>query len=186
MTTVRPFAASDLFAFNNVNMDHWTETYSNGFYLNYLAQWPDMTLTACAAHTGTMMGYVLGKTEGKEHKKPRSGEDLTLHGHVTAVTVAPEYRRLGVAQMLMDFFELVSERVYNAFFVDLFVRPSNAKAIGMYEKRGYSVYRRVHAYYRGGPPSTKEDGLDMRKPLPRDVKRQTVRKNGYQVVVQPE
>ena len=161
MTTVRPFRASDLFAFNNVNMDHWTETYSNGFYLSYLAQWPDMTLTACAAHTGTIMGYVLGKAEGREPStdKRKRFEEPTLHGHVTAVTVAPEYRRLGVAQMLMDFFELVSEHVYHGFFVDLFVRPSNEKAIGMYEKRGYSVYRRVHAYYQSASLGAAEDGF---------------------------
>ena len=157
MTTVRPFRASDLFAFNNVNMDHWTETYSNGFYFSYLAQWPDMTLTACAAHTDRMMGYVLGKAEGQEPGANKRREP-TLHGHVTAVTVAPEYRRLGVAQMLMDIFELVSEHVYDGFFVDLFVRPSNEKAIGMYEKRGYSVYRRVHQYYRGVPGTRSEDG----------------------------
>ncbi|WFD38105.1 N-terminal methionine N(alpha)-acetyltransferase NatB [Malassezia japonica] len=182
MTTVRPFAAADLFAFNNVNMDNWTETYSNGFYLNYLAQWPDMALSAVAAHSDRMMGYVLGKTEGRVPAKGRaSAEEMTLHGHVTAVTVAPEYRRLGVAQMLMDFFEVVSEHVYHAYFVDLFVRPSNEKAVGMYEKRGYSVYRKVHAYYRGSAPGAMEDGFDMRKPLPRDAKGQTVRKNGTYV-----
>ena len=163
MTTVRPFRARDLFAFNNVNMDHWTETYSNGFYLSYLAQWPDMALTACAAQTGAIMGYVLGKAEGKEptEEDKRRNKDLTLHGHVTAVTVAHEYRRLGVAQMLMDFFEYCSEHVYRGFFVDLFVRPSNAKAMGMYKKRGYSVYRRVHAYYQGTPPKPAEDGFGM-------------------------
>lgn len=193
MTTVRPFRASDLFRFNHVNMDHWTETYSNGFYLSYLAQWPDMMLTACAAHTDTLMGYVLGKAEGSA-RRPRPGEPPTLHGHVTAVTVAPQYRRLGVAQMLMDFFEKVSEQVYAGFFVDLFVRPSNDKAITMYEKRGYSVYRRVHRYYQGTPSRPTEDGYgscpslsrsDMRKALPRDTRRQTVRSNGRQVVVPP-
>ena len=161
MTTVRPFCARDLFAFNNVNMDHWTETYSNGFYLSYLAQWPDMTLTACAAHTGNLMGYVLGKAEGKEPRtdpKRRKQQEPTLHGHITAVTVAPEYRRLGVAHMLMDFYEYCSEHVYRGYFVDLFVRPSNKKAVDMYEKRGYSVYRRVHAYYQGMPPNEPEDG----------------------------
>lgn len=87
--------------------------------------------------------------------------------------------------MLMDFFELVSEHVYDGFFVDLFVRPSNEKAIGMYEKRGYSVYRRVHQYYRGVPGTRSEDGYDMRKPLPRDTGHMTVRCNGRDVVVQP-
>ena len=192
MTTVRPFEPTDLFKFNNVNMDHWTETYSNGFYLNYLAQWPDMMLTACAAHSDKIMGYVVGKTEGRAAKR-LVAEEMTLHGHVTAVTIAPEYRRLGVAQMLMDFFELASERIYEAYFVDLFVRPSNAKAILMYKKRGYSVYRRIHAYYSGGSARA-EDGYgmildtyqDMRKSLPRDSRSITVRKNGEKVVVGPE
>lgn len=165
MTTVRPFEAQDLFAFNNVNMDHWTETYSNGFYLNYLGQWPDMTLTACAAHSGRMMGYVLGKAEGRAAPARASADEMSLHGHVTAVTVAPEYRRLGVAQMLMDFFEIGSEHAYAAYFVDLFVRPSNTKAIGMYEKRGYSIYRRVHAYYRSN--GTVEDGYGRSRDSPR-------------------
>lgn len=43
----------------------------------------------------------------------------------------------------------VSESVYNAFFVDLFVRVSNALAISMYNAFGYSVYRRVLGYYSG-------------------------------------
>ena len=33
--------------------------------------------------------------------------------------------------------------------MDLFVRVSNAVAIGMYEKFGYSTYRRVLGYYSG-------------------------------------
>lgn len=36
---------------------------------------------------------------------------------------------------------------YDGYFVDLFVRVSNSLAIGMYEKFGYSVYRRVLGYY---------------------------------------
>lgn len=43
----------------------------------------------------------------------------------------------------------VSENVYNAFFVDLFVRVSNTLAINMYNAFGYSVYRRVIGYYSG-------------------------------------
>lgn len=43
----------------------------------------------------------------------------------------------------------VSENVYNAFFVDLFVRVSNTLAINMYNAFGYSVYRRVLGYYSG-------------------------------------
>jgi N-terminal acetyltransferase B complex catalytic subunit len=45
----------------------------------------------------------LGKAEGR-------GTDW--HGHVTAVTVAPEYRRLGLGERLMSLLEHVSEHVY--------------------------------------------------------------------------
>ncbi|CAN0413591.1 unnamed protein product [Ascophyllum nodosum] len=95
----------------------------------------------------------MGKAEGRKE---------LWQGHVTAVTVAPEYRRLGVAKQLMDSLEGVSENVYNAYFVDLFVRVSNILAIKMYNTFGYSVYRRVIGYYSG-----EEDAFDMRKALPR-------------------
>ncbi|KAI9092891.1 acyl-CoA N-acyltransferase [Phlyctochytrium arcticum] len=161
MTTIRRFLADDLFRFNNVNLDPLTETYNISFYLQYLAQWPDYFVIADAPN-GQTMGYIMGKAEG-------SGN--LWHGHVTALTVAPEYRRLGLAANLMEILETVSEKIYNAFFVDLFVRKSNNVAIGMYEKFGYSVYRRVLDYYSGPSP---EDAYDMRKALPRDVHKQSI------------
>jgi N-terminal acetyltransferase B complex catalytic subunit len=108
------------------------------------------------------MGYVLGKAEG----------DANLwHGHVTAVTVSPEYRRLGVAKKLMGSLEDVSQDLYNGHFVDLFVRVSNALAIMMYKNLGYTVYRRVLGYYSG---DDEEDAFDMRKALRRDVEKVSV------------
>ena len=74
------------------------------------------------APDGSLMGYLLGKAEG-------DGE--LWHGHVSAVTVAPQYRRLGLAKTLMDDLETKCVQVYNAYFVDLFVRASNQLAIGM-------------------------------------------------------
>lgn len=75
------------------------------------------------------------------------GQSKLWHGHVTAVTVSPEYRRLGVASNLMAFLEMVSEKVYNAYFVDLFVRVSNQLAQVMYGGLQYSVYRRVRQLF---------------------------------------
>jgi N-terminal acetyltransferase B complex catalytic subunit len=43
--------------------------------------------------SGRFMGYIMGKAEGL-------GEDW--HGHVTALTVAPEFRRIGLAHHLMN------------------------------------------------------------------------------------
>ena len=52
----------------------------------------------------------MGKAEGR-------GKDW--HGHVTAITVAPEYRRLGLADGMMKLLENVSEKmsVSSAFSV---------------------------------------------------------------------
>lgn len=111
---------------------------------------------------GELMGYTLGKAEG---------EGKLWHGHVSAVTVAPRYRRLGLARTLMDDLEDMCIHQYNAYFVDLFVRASNSLAIQMYENFGYSVYRRVLGYYSGELP---EDAFDMRKALPRDVEKESV------------
>lgn len=46
----------------------------------------------------------------------------------------------------MDRLEAISDEG-SMHFVDLFVRVSNKKAIGMYEKLGYTIYRRVLDYY---------------------------------------
>ncbi|RHX99391.1 hypothetical protein DYB25_010032 [Aphanomyces astaci] len=148
------------------------------FYLQYLTKWPDYFLLQ-EDPNGTMMGYVMGKAEGK-------GENW--HGHVTAVTVAPEFRRLGLAKNLMDYLENVSVELYvylrvsifvvvmgfmlryDGYFVDLFVRVSNTLAIGMYEKFGYSVYRRVIGYYSGD-----DDGEDaFGNALPRDKDKKSI------------
>jgi N-terminal acetyltransferase B complex catalytic subunit len=157
-----------LLTFNNVNLDILTETYNFSFYLSYMAQWPESFMVAKSpSPTSAVMGYVLGKAEG---------EGKLWHGHVSALTVAPDYRRLGLAATLMTAFEVdvcgPHSGGYNAYFVDLFVRASNHLAISMYQtKFGYSTYRRVLGYYSGEEP---EDALDMRKALPRDRLKQSI------------
>ena len=54
--------------------------------------------------------------------------------------------------------------------MDLFVRSSNEVAIGMYQKLGYVIYRRIRNYYSG----PEEDAFDMRKSMPRDPGKQTM------------
>lgn len=108
----------------------------------------------------------------------------------------------------MDLLEQVSDDAHQGYFVDLYVRPSNEVAVGMYERMGYSVYRRVKEYYgalsiAGGGNETKaEDAFgesnymnelsiilklihdqDMRKPLSKDPHRKSVRPNGRDVLV---
>jgi N-terminal acetyltransferase B complex catalytic subunit len=164
MSTTRLFTANDLFNFNMINLDPLTETYNISFYLSYLAKWPDY-FSLSAAPDGTIQGYVMGKAEGE-------GENW--HGHVTALTVATEYRRLGLAKKLMGLLEDVSENIYDGYFVDLFVRESNRVAIDMYSKMGYSVYRVVLDYYSSSELYQEENAYDMRKALKRDVKKKSI------------
>lgn len=46
----------------------------------------------------------MGKAEGHQE---------SWHGHVTALTVAPEFRRLGLAANLMNILEDISERLFS-------------------------------------------------------------------------
>ncbi|TFY78392.1 hypothetical protein EWM64_g5623 [Hericium alpestre] len=154
-------------------------------YLTRIASLTSIPLTSppfpadiCTTANASREYAVIGKAEGNQTE---------FHGHVTAITVAPEYRRLSLGHKMMDLLERVSDDVYGGFFVDLFVRCANQVAIGMYEGLGYSVYRRVREYYGSlglGPGGKdEEDAFDMRKPLSRDPMRRSVRANGRDMIV---
>lgn len=102
MTTLRRFRATDLLRVNNVNLDHLTETFNMPFYNHYLVTWPELCQVA-QGPSQTVAGYMIGKVEG---------EGDQWHGHVSAVTIAPSYRRLGLAKQLMDDLEKISDKVY--------------------------------------------------------------------------
>ncbi|NXY48091.1 NAA20 acetyltransferase, partial [Ceuthmochares aereus] len=176
MTTLRAFTCDDLFRFNNINLDPLTETYGIPFYLQYLAHWPEYFIVA-EAPGGELMGYsaavlmlcmftVMGKAEGSVAREE-------WHGHVTALSVAPEFRRLGLAAKLMELLEEISEKK-GGFFVDLFVRVSNQVAVNMYKQLGYSVYRTVLEYYSASSGEPDEDAYDMRKALSRDTEKKSI------------
>lgn len=132
--------------------------------------------------TDTVQGHELQANSDRN-----SPHYLPWHGHITALTIAPQYRRLGYAKLLTRALEEACNQ-QDAWFVDLFVRQSNTSAIKMYESLGYSVFRVVKDYYsddtRGG--STGEDAYDMRLPMDRDKDRRHIRENGREFAVNPE
>lgn len=66
------------------------------------------------------------------------------HGHISALSISNPYRSLGLAHKLNAFLEQRSgPDGQDTWFLDLFVRCCNTRAIAMYEKMGYSVFRRV-------------------------------------------
>ncbi|KAK4934100.1 N-alpha-acetyltransferase 20 [Elasticomyces elasticus] len=182
MPVIRRVTPSDLFHLNTCNLDAYTENYDINFYLTYLTKWP--SLFFCIEENSQIVGYMIGKVESSPEYMKNSEHYLPWHGHVTALTVAPQYRRLGYAKLLTRALEKACE-AQNAWFVDLFVRESNATAIKLYESLGYTVFRRVVDYYSGDVSGAMkgEDAFDMRIPLKRDLKKEHVRENGRDVLI---
>jgi N-terminal acetyltransferase B complex catalytic subunit len=208
MTSIRPFEAVDIFKFNSTNLDPLTETYDLNFYFSYLARWPNL-FTVAEGRDGTIDAYskyspftshdpkysnlcltcflVMGKLESSPSYYQFSEHYLPWHAHITALTVAPHARRLGLARILSQSFERAGDE-NDAWFVDLFVRQSNEIAQALYKGLGYSVYRRVLDYYVDDPEKVDvhaEDAYDMRKPLKRDKNKKHVRERGEDFAVDP-
>ncbi|KAL8741996.1 MAG: hypothetical protein Q9190_005463 [Brigantiaea leucoxantha] len=187
MVSLRECQPRDLLNMNMCNIDPLTENYSQSFYYHYMAKWSSMFIVAENQHN-EIVGYVMGKVEEDPDVLKIMGDRyLPWHGHVTALTVAKAYRGQGIARRLTKALERACE-AQNVWFMDLFVRASNENAIGMYRKMGYSVYRRVVAYYSDDPTgkSDSEDAFDMRKSLSRDKDRRYVRENGENHHISPD
>lgn len=183
MTSLTPFQATDLFQLNPINLDTLTENFNIGFYFEYLTTWPSLFFKSEEFHN-KISGYMMGKTEGT---------DELWHTHITAVTINHYYRRIGLASYLCNNLEYITDSIpHETRFIDLFVKVTNKLAINLYEKLGYSVYRRVIGYYGGEyeyPIDTStindlKDAYDMRKSMKRDEGK-SVRKDGREHRVLP-
>jgi N-terminal acetyltransferase B complex catalytic subunit len=129
----------------------------------------------------------MGKLESSPDAYKLSEHHLPWHAHITALTVAPGARRLGIGKILTEQLEAAANS-NKAWFVDLFVRRSNHKAIAFYKSMGYSVFRVVKDYYGDhstDPTLSSEDAYDMRKPMKRDKNFQHIRDDGEKHEVDP-
>ncbi|KAJ5893329.1 N-acetyltransferase (Nat5) [Penicillium taxi] len=186
MTTITRFSPMDLLSMNWTNLDPLTENYDLGFYLNYLTKWPSL-FSVVKDHNAGVVGYIMGKLEEQDVHLTPAEHYTPWHGHITVLTVAPAYRRLGYAKRLCEQLEAGSD-IKKAWFVDLYVRAGNKVAVDMYKRMGYSVFRRVVNYYSDDPTGLSESGedaFDMRKPCSRDKKLQHIRENGENFRVSP-
>ncbi|KAF4582927.1 N-acetyltransferase 5 [Ophiocordyceps camponoti-floridani] len=138
MTTFRRFEFNDANKISRCNLDQLTETYDVGFYLQYYAKWPSL-FYVCEDDQKNIIGYIMGKIESSPDAYKNSKHYLPWHAHITALTVAPEARRLGIGKILTELLEAAAD-ANAAWFMDLFVRRSNLKAISFYENLGYRHY----------------------------------------------
>src|SRR4051794_39525974 len=123
------------------------EAYSRETF-EYLLTAPESVSYRAVTTGGQMVGFIVGLVE----------PDHT--GHVTTLGVAPEHRRRGIAQKML-------QRVEEGFrrrgvrMVRLEVRSVNSGAQQLYRNLGFVVTQRLPRYYSNGG-----DGLLMVKSLP--------------------
>ncbi|TDG43206.1 hypothetical protein AWZ03_010366 [Drosophila navojoa] len=163
MTALREFAFDDLFKFNRILFDPLTEVYTIAFYASRVFEFPMLTEVAVAPN-GQVTGFIMG-SRVRNKQWGRNGKDsdkMGSHGHVNALSIDNDYRRLGVGTLLMESFRVKLE-VKREWYIDLFVRCKNQKAIKLYELLGYTKYSLLRKYYDD------DDGYEMRLPLSQDV-----------------
>ncbi|KAH8305483.1 hypothetical protein KR018_010869 [Drosophila ironensis] len=157
MACFREMCFDDLFKINSLVFDALTEVYSLTFFVKHLLEFPELTQIAIApGPEGRRMGYIFGT-----HHVPKN---KVIYGHVAALTVSADYRRLGVASTLMKQFSRTM-RVKGAAYVNLFMRVSNIAALQLYRSLGYVPYGTVKDYYPD--PGKPESALELRKFLDR-------------------
>ncbi|KAJ2386221.1 N-terminal acetyltransferase A complex catalytic subunit ard1 [Coemansia sp. RSA 2611] len=93
--------------------------------LYHLATWPTLSFVA-ENENGRLVGYVLAKL---------NEEDTTDHpdGHITSLSVMRSYRRLGLAERLMNQSQRAMLESFGSTFVSLHVRVSNQAAFSLYK-----------------------------------------------------
>ena len=121
------------------------EHYSDYFYYEILAEFPDAFLVA--ELSGEVVGYVMCRVEyGFSHLK-RLG--LARKGHIVSVAVLGAHRGKGVGTALIKSAEdAVARRSAAEMYLE--VRVSNLQAVELYKRLGYTISGKMESYYRDG------------------------------------
>jgi peptide alpha-N-acetyltransferase len=93
-------------------------------------------------------------------EEPEAGEEVK-HGHITSLAVKRPFRRLGLAQKLMNQASMAMVECFDAQYVSLHVRKSNRAALNLYTNSlGFKILEIEPKYYADG-----EDAYSMRRDL---------------------
>ncbi len=142
---IRRCEREDIPAVIDINAETLPEHYTDYFYYEILAVFPETFLVA--ERDGAVIGYVMCRIEyGFSHLR-RLG--LARKGHIVSVAVKEQHRGKGVGTMLMRASqdEMTKKAATECY---LEVRVSNSGAISLYQRLGYKVSGRLEAYYKDG------------------------------------
>ncbi|CAH8856305.1 unnamed protein product, partial [Trichobilharzia szidati] len=122
---VRNARPNDLLNMRDCNLDCLPENYQMKYYFYHGLSWPQLSYVA-ETDNGEIVGYVLAKMEEDPEDVP--------YGHITSLAVKRPYRRLGIAQTLMNLASRAMVENFHARYVSLHVRKSNRAALTLYKK----------------------------------------------------
>ena len=129
-----------------INFECLPENYSSSFYRELYGRFPETFIVAEA--DGDIQGYLMCRVE-RGFSKLRSLSPARLM-HVVSIAVREQYRRRGIAKVLMLEGMKKGAAVYEATECYLEVRVGNDPAIGLYEKLGFAKTKRNYGYYLDG------------------------------------
>ena len=142
---IRRCERDDVRAVIDINMETLPEHYSDYFYYEILAEFPETFLVAEV--DGAIVGYVMCRIEyGFSHLKKLG---LARKGHIVSIAVSEQHRGRGVGTMLVKVSQdaMVQKTATESY---LEVRVTNNEAIALYQRLGYIVASRLEAYYKDG------------------------------------
>ncbi|XP_052851947.1 N-alpha-acetyltransferase 20 [Drosophila gunungcola] len=167
MTSPRAFVLKDLFKFNHIVLDPLVEVYSLPFFLPKILEYPELVL-AIDAPDDRLIGFILGTRIVDAKGNNGDGRNISWNnGHISALAVAQDYRKLGLATRLLTTLRDIMDRKGD-WYIDLFVREKNENAIRLYNSLGYVKYRWMPHFY------VNDHGYNMRLPLNRDVDKKSL------------
>ncbi len=146
--SIKPLTTSDLDELLTLNFRCFEngENYTKHTF-SYLLSQPNALCLQIATVDGEMTGFLCALV----------GDDRIAH--VTTIGVAPEHRRRGLAERLLERLDLaLIERGVPSIVLE--VRVGNAAAQSLYRSCGFIVTQRIAQYYNDG-----EDGYLMVKAL---------------------
>ncbi|MEZ0394403.1 MAG: N-acetyltransferase [Desulfurococcaceae archaeon] len=153
---IRPAREDELPQVIEINMVTLPEHYPESFFRSLWEDYGKIFLVALSPE-GKVVGYVMNRVE---YKPGFFRHFIVRSGHVVSLAVLPEHRRRGLGFALMAIALKGMRDEYGCSESYLEVRVSNAPAISLYEKLGYSKVKIERGYYLDG-----EDAYIMARPL---------------------
>ena len=140
---LRKLETRDLAAIDAIERASYPTPWSRSMFAGELAKPSSISLGAFAGDTGELLGYLIISR-------------YVDAWHVMNIAVAPEWRRRGVATLLLErLFEVTAGDGHRGYTLE--VRVSNTSAIRLYERLGFKSRGVRRGYYT----DNREDAVIM-------------------------